>query len=542
MNFKTKVIGSYIVLLVMLLVSNVIIYGNLKGIEHNLQSLSERSFKALNLLLEADRDAYQSNVALLQATEEFTHSNRKKLLEKGVYENLEQTMQRFEKFKALMKDALQKNTGDLDAFYKSYEVVKADTQKIVQLEKQNSLFDAKQYYFEQYLKNFEFMRDKIDTFTNLSYKINKQKYDKAYSLVKKSEIEFVVFVGISIFLTILFSLILGRAIKRSTFILNDRFENLASKDADLSMRLQKKGLEKEFISVTQNANKFIEKLQVIINNLKLVSSENSTIASELSATALSIGKNSEEQSEFVDETTKKAKALTQDLDVSVQNAKGSQEELSATRTQMDNMTQEIGILQNVMEETMHSELALQEKLSQASQNVNEVRSVLEVINDIADQTNLLALNAAIEAARAGEHGRGFAVVADEVRALAERTQKSLTEIDATTNLVVQSVMESTEAINANTVKMEKLSSTSNNLQSVINNVGSTLKTAISTSGQSVDDYIQTSQRVGEIVQEIDSINKITFENARSIEEMSCAIEQLNTMTEKLNSELMKFKS
>lgn len=542
MNFKTKVIGSYIVLLVMLLVSNVIIYGNLKGIEHNLQSLSERSFKALNLLLEADRDAYQSNVALLQTTEEFTRSNRKKLLEKGVYENLEQTMQRFEKFKALMKDALQKNTGDLDAFYKSYEVVKADTQKIVQLEKQNSLFDAKQYYFEQYLKNFEFMRDKIDTFTNLSYKINKQKYDKAYSLVKKSEIEFVVFVGISIFLTILFSLILGRAIKRSTFILNDRFENLASKDADLSMRLQKKGLEKEFISVTQNANTFIEKLQVIINNLKLVSSENSTIASELSATALSIGKNSEEQSEFVDETTKKAKALTQDLDVSVQNAKGSQEELSATRTQMDNMTQEIGILQNVMEETMHSELALQEKLSQASQNVNEVRSVLEVINDIADQTNLLALNAAIEAARAGEHGRGFAVVADEVRALAERTQKSLTEIDATTNLVVQSVMESTEAINANTVKMEKLSSTSNNLQSVINNVGSTLKTAISTSGQSVDDYIQTSQRVGEIVQEIDSINKITFENARSIEEMSCAIEQLNTMTEKLNSELMKFKS
>jgi methyl-accepting chemotaxis protein len=542
MNFKTKVIGSYIVLLVMLLVSNVIIYGNLKGIEHNLQSLSERSFKALNLLLEADRDAYQSNVALLQATEEFTRSNRKKLLEKGVYENLEQTMQRFEKFKALMKDALQKNTGDLDAFYKSYEVVKADTQKIVQLEKQNSLFDAKQYYFEQYLKNFEFMRDKIDTFTNLSYKINKQKYDKAYSLVKKSEIEFVVFVGISIFLTILFSLILGRAIKRSTFILNDRFENLASKDADLSMRLQKKGLEKEFISVTQNANTFIEKLQVIINNLKLVSSENSTIASELSATALSIGKNSEEQSEFVDETTKKAKALTQDLDVSVQNAKGSQEELSATRTQMDNMTQEIGILQNVMEETMHSELALQEKLSQASQNVNEVRSVLEVINDIADQTNLLALNAAIEAARAGEHGRGFAVVADEVRALAERTQKSLTEIDATTNLVVQSVMESTEAINENTVKMEKLSSTSNNLQSVINNVGSTLKTAISTSGQSVDDYIQTSQRVGEIVQEIDSINKITFENARSIEEMSCAIEQLNTMTEKLNSELMKFKS
>ena len=119
-----------------------------------------------------------------------------------------------------------------------------------------------------------------------------------------------------------------------------------------------------------------------------------------------------------------------------------------------------------IEEISSSMQDVSDKTSEVTRQAEDIKNIVGVIKDIADQTNLLALNAAIEAARAGEHGRGFAVVADEVRKLAERTGKSLNEIEANVNVLVQGVNDMSESIKEQTAGVTQINEAIAQLESV----------------------------------------------------------------------------
>ena len=312
-------------------------------------------------------------------------------------------------------------------------------------------------------------------------------------------------------------------------------------DADLNIHI-KTNYKNELEEIANAMNKYIDATKTIVEYAKNTSSENASVSTELAQTSYSIGGRVEEDVRTINQIFKNTQEISSHLSESAKETEESKKDVADANNSLKKAKDELSKMVGEVHQNVEIETEFATKLQDLTHEAERVKGVLSVIGDIADQTNLLALNAAIEAARAGEHGRGFAVVADEVRKLAERTQKSLMETNATINTIVQSINEAAEQMSTNAEGIKKLGNSSIRIEEyILNSVEMMDKTT-----DIINDLAQNNSKnvrdIENISKMLSSINDTARINARSVEEIASATEHLNKMTDGLNLKLKNFRT
>ncbi|WP_000970885.1 methyl-accepting chemotaxis protein TlpB [Helicobacter pylori] len=313
-------------------------------------------------------------------------------------------------------------------------------------------------------------------------------------------------------------------------------------DKDLRAKIDVGDRNDEISQVGRGINLFVENARLIMEEIKGISTSNKTSMDKLVQIVQETQKSMKNSSTTLNSVKNKATDVANMMNTSIEQSQGLRKRLIETQGLVKESKDAIGDLFSQIIESAHTEEELSSKVEQLSRNADDVKSILDIINDIADQTNLLALNAAIEAARAGEHGRGFAVVADEVRNLAGRTQKSLAEINSTIMVIVQEINDVSSQMNLNSQKMERLSDMSKSVQETYEKMSSNLSSVVRDSNQSMDDYAKSGHQIEAMVSDFADVEKVASKTLADSSDILNIATHVSGTTMNLDKQVNLFKT
>lgn len=293
--------------------------------------------------------------------------------------------------------------------------------------------------------------------------------------------------------------------------------------------------------ISENLNTLLSTLQQALIKAKMTMNSNSEINKSMQTFAHTITNVAENQDRIVENVKKLTSKINAELQESRNISETSATYMKEDYAMLDQMILTLDHIVESINRVSQDEQHISSQMNTLAEQTAQIRSIIEMIKDIAEQTNLLALNAAIEAARAGEHGRGFAVVADEVRKLAERTQKSLAEIDVTISVVVQSVSTASENIKENSQKVIDLNENAIKISSLANETKEKTAKSLEITNVAYAKALSITKEIDDLTAGVEEATGLAHENKKIADNLLEVSSNLNLSSAELEQELTIFK-
>jgi methyl-accepting chemotaxis protein len=525
--------------LMLIIISFLSLWSNTK-LSQNVERLSTTFVNAIEAALNADRDLYQALTAsqnyLLKknngksgAAEDLASFN----------ENAKQALDRMNQARALLKDYPQVEQA-IRSFESDYNAWLTAGQQMFTLADAGKLQEATDYLDKQVIDDFEKLREHYDVMGSKAKEVADLMTQQAMDASATQQIILDVLIVLSL-LVCGASVVIGpKLVTTRVFELNDVIKTISEGEGDLRSRLNAKGKD-ELATLAGTFNAMMSKLQALIVDVKhdaktlnqsvieLDSSakQNQSISQQQSSNLHQISDALNQMGQAIHEIARSSQTAQTETEAVKQNTMMSTKVVDESASNINQLSKAISHAKNVI-----AKLALES---------HQIVKVLDVIRSIADQTNLLALNAAIEAARAGEQGRGFAVVADEVRTLASRTQKSTEDIQAMIGGLEKGVEEAVNAITSGASQVESVVNMSQRLHDALDVVTVSVTTTTGIIFQIATATEQQSEVVDDINRTIGLLNGLSEKSQDVVKQTNTVTANIANLAMGLNKNVDRFK-
>ncbi len=373
--------------------------------------------------------------------------------------------------------------------------------------------------------------------------VSDQKREKSAEKGKQTVMVVVVTIFVMILLIIFLLYVLklfSSDIKNLTEYL--RFVTKKPGEIDISKEIAMDPNAKDEIAfTTKSLDQIFDNLKTVLEGVKQSAEQNAKSSRDLEHNARGLSDNIKEQFELIDGMQVLVNDVGQNLDKTEEMAIHTTEDLTDTQGVLLAFVRDIEMVIDLISVSSEKQISIADKMKGLTDQASQIKDVLKTISSIAERTNLLALNAAIEAARAGEHGRGFAVVADNVRQLAELTQKSLSDINSTVNIILQGINDNSDEINIIAEDITVVSKKAQDLISTASDTKEKISKTVEVSSEVVHMGTYIAKKTKDLIDIMKLIIELSGKNKSAGEDVLKIADTVENRSKSLGLELQKFK-